>query len=295
MRRWYDFCQNGSVPVEVTREKPIIAIYGPFQTGKSTLLNCLLGRYTALTGKGIATTALTARCRWGSAPRLRYRDLSGDLIPATLEQIHNPAFLKKVMQNQGFHIEADAPAELLKHCQIVDTPGFNACSADTHASMSVLDEIHYVLFVVPNRGFSQAEKQLLRGLARREIPVTVLMNCTQGRREERWMPDHAINREILDENESWLRSEHIPVHPVNDRLIYPCNFLFYWSQQVNFAESLPYIDRPDTVQKHICELLQEEGFSNSPESIIRLSGVPQLKEWLMQKIQGYDPILHKWR
>lgn len=68
MRRWYDFCQNGSVPVEVTREKPIIAIYGPFQTGKSTLLNCLLGRYTALTGKGIATTVLTARCRWAALP-----------------------------------------------------------------------------------------------------------------------------------------------------------------------------------------------------------------------------------
>lgn len=295
MRRWYDFCQNGSVPVEVTREKPIIAIYGPFQTGKSTLLNCLLGRYTALTGKGIATTALTARCRWGSTPRLRYRNLSGDLIPATLKQIHNPAFLKQVMQNQGFHIEIDAPAELLKHCQIVDTPGFNACSADTQAAMSVLDEIHYVLLVVPNRGFSQAEKQLLRELARREIPVTILMNCTQGRREERWIPAHAINRQILMENESWLRSEHIPVHPVNDRLIYPCNFLFYWSQQVNFAESLPYIDRPDTVQKHICELLQEEGFSVTPESIIRLSGVPQLKEWLIQKIQGYDPILHEWR
>lgn len=295
MRHWYDFCQNGSVPDSVTREKPIIAIYGPFQTGKSTLLNCLLGRYTALTGKGLATTALTARCRWGSTPLLRYRDLSGDLLPATIEQIHSPDFLKKVMQNHGFHIEANAPAELLRHCQIVDTPGFNACSADTSAALSVLDEIHYVLFVVPNRGFSQAEKQLLRELARREIPVTVLMNCTQGRREERWIPNHAINREILEENESWLRSEQIPVHPINGQLIYPCNFLFYWSQQPDFTESIPYIDRPDTVQKHIRELLWEEGFSETPESIISLSGVPQLKEWLLQKIQGYDPILHRWR
>lgn len=295
MRHWYDFCQNGSVPDSVTREKPIIAIYGPFQTGKSTLLNCLLGRYTALTGKGLATTALTARCRWGSTPRLRYRDLSGDLVPATMEQIHNPAFLKKVMQNGGFHIEADAPAELLKCCQIVDTPGFNACSADTAAAISVLDEVHYVLFVVPNRGFNQAEKQLLRELAQRKIPVTVLMNCIQGRREERWIPGHTINREILEENENWLKSENIPVHPIEDRMVYPCNFLFYWSQQPDFAESMRYIDRPDTVQKHISELLREEGISNTPESIIHLSGVPQLKAWLIQKIQGYDPILHTWR
>jgi len=51
---------------------------------------------------------------------------------------------------------------VLKHCQIVDTPGLNACNADTAAAMSVLDEVHYVLFVVPNRGFSQSEKQFLQ-------------------------------------------------------------------------------------------------------------------------------------
>jgi len=295
MRHWYDFCQNGSVPDSVTREKPIIAIYGPFQTGKSTLLNCLLGRYTALAGKGLATTALTARCQWGSTPRLRYRDLSGDLIPTTMEQIHDPTFLKKVMQDHGFHIEAEAPAELLKHCQIVDTPGFNACNADTAAAMSVLNEVHYVLFVVPNRGFSQSEKQFLQELTQRNIPVSVLMNCNQGRREERWIPSHAINREILEENENWLRSENILVHPIGDRMVYPCNFLFYWSQQPDFTKSMRYIDRPDTVQKHIHELLREEGISNALEFIINLSGVPQLKEWLILKIQGYDPILHKWR
>ena len=295
MIQWYDFCKNGSVPASVTREEPIIAIYGPFQTGKSTLLNCLLGRYTVLTGKGLATTALTARCRWGSTPRLRYRDLSGELLPTTMEQIHKPAFLKKVMQNGGFHIEANAPAELLKHCQIVDTPGFSACSADTTAAMSVLDEIHFVLFVVPNRGFDQAEKQLLQEFTQRKIPIAVLMNCIQGRREERWIPNHAMNRDILEENESWLRSEQIPVHPINGRLIHPCNFLFFWSQQLDFAESMPYIDRSDTVKKHIRELLQEEGLSNTPESIVNLSGVPQLKEWLTKKIQGYNPILHQWK
>lgn len=295
MRRWYDFCQNGSVPVSVTREKPIIAIYGPFQTGKSTLLNCLLGRYTALTGKGLATTALTARYRWGSTPQLRYRELSGDLLPTTMEQIHDPAFIENVLQNHGFHIEANAPAVLLEHCQIVDTPGFNACSADTTAAMSILDEVHYVLFVVPNRSFSQAEKKLLQELAQKKIPITILMNCIQGRREERWIPDHIINREIMEENESWLRSENILVHPIGDRLVYPCNFLFYWSQQQGFAESMRYIDRPDTVQKHIHELLREEGILSARESIIDLSGVPQLKDWLIQKIQGYDPILHKWR
>lgn len=295
MRHWYDFCQNGNVPDSVTKEKPIIGIYGPFQTGKSTLLNCLLGRYTALTGKGLATTALTARCRWGSTPRLRYRDLSGDLLPVTMEQIHNPAFPGKVLQAHGFHIEANAPAELLKHCQIVDTPGFDACDSDTSAAMSVLDEIHFILFVIPNRGFTQAEKQVLQELTQRKIPVAVLMNCIQGRREERWIPGHAINRAIREENENWLKSESILVHPIENRTVYPCNFLFYWSQQPSFVESMCYIDRPDTVQKHIHELLREEGILNTPESIINLSGIPQLKAWLIQKILGYDPILHKWR
>lgn len=193
------------------------------------------------------------------------------------------------------HIETNAPAELLKHWQIVDTPGFNACSVDTNTAMCVLDEVNYVLFVAPNRGFNQTEKQFLQELTQRNIPVSVLMNCNQGRREERWIPSHAINREILEENENRLRSEHIQVHPIKNQIIYPCNFLVYWAQQPDFAESMPYIDRPETVQRHIRELLQEEGLSSARESIIDLSGIPLLKEWLIRKIQGYDPILHKWR
>ena len=156
-------------------------------------------------------------------------------------------------------------------------------------------EVHLVLFVVPNRGFDQVEKQLLQTLTERKIPVAVLMNCILGRREERWIPGHPMNREILEENESWLRSEQILVQPMGDRLVYPCNFLFYWSQQPDFEVSRCYIDRPDTVQRHIRDLLQEEGIASTPESIRALSGVPQLKAWLIHKIRGYDPIRHKWR
>lgn len=73
MREWRDFVEEGAVPKELTEEHPIIAIYGGYQVGKSTLLNCLLGQYVALVGKGIATTALVSRYRYGRCSILRYR------------------------------------------------------------------------------------------------------------------------------------------------------------------------------------------------------------------------------
>lgn len=150
-------------------EKPIIALYGRFQTGKSTLINCLFNRYVALTGKGLATTSLTALYRYGEKEKLQYRRANGELKDTTLAELNDPSLLADVCSNGGFHIESCIPASILKHCDIVDTPGFDANDSDTEAALSVLENIHYVLFVMPNRELLAQEKTLLKELAEKKF------------------------------------------------------------------------------------------------------------------------------
>lgn len=161
MRSWGEFIGQDSLPNDLVKENPILAVYGCFQVGKSTFINCLSKHYIALTGKGIATTYMTARYRYGDYYNLSYRSYeTGDLVPTTFDEMRLSQFAKKVDYESGFHIEARVPGELLKYCDIVDTPGYNADCVDTQTALKALDHVHYVLFVMPNRGFSQPEKRL---------------------------------------------------------------------------------------------------------------------------------------
>lgn len=297
MRKWGDFVNEGAVPKELTKERPIIAIYGGYQVGKSTLLNCLLGKYVALAGKGLATTALASRYRYGNDSLVRYRTkpdsiYGGDLQRATLAQIRDRNFLKNIDMESGFHLEIETPAKILDKCDIVDTPGYNASEQDNVTAMKAMSHVHYVLFVMPNRGLSQPEKELLLKLSKDAIPVSILMNCSLGRREERWIPGHEINQEYVRECENWLSSMNVAPVPIMGKNVYLCNFLFYWSQTQEFELSIPDIDRPDTVQCHIVKTLQEEGYGTDRDTIIRLSGVCELMDALTEQILRYDSITH---
>ncbi len=298
MRKWSDYCNYGIIPKELTKELPIVSIYGGYQVGKSTLLNCLLGRYISLAGKGLATTALASRYRYGEYNQLCYRTkpdspYEGDLKETTLEEIRNRDFINNVDLKSGFHLEAKTPVDLLKLCDIVDTPGYNASEQDNTTALNAMKHIHYVLFVVPNRGLSQPEKELLLQLQQNKIPVSILMNCSCGRREERWIPENEINEDYVRECESWLSSMNINPVPIAGKKVYLCNFLFYWSQMQEFSLSIPDIDHPDTVQKHIVSVLREEGYSTDKDTILKLSGVYEILKEIEHQVNGYDALTHR--
>lgn len=293
MRGWADYVRQGSIPEDLTREKPIIALYGGYQVGKSTLMNCLSEKYVSLAGKGLATTSLTSRYRYGKRDTLRYQSVQGGLRDTSLAEIRNRDFIQNIDTRCGFSLEAETSAEILRLCDIVDTPGYDASGEDNAVALRALGHIHYILFVIPNRGMTQTEKELLLTITRQGIPVSILMNCSVGRREERWIPEHEWNKEIAAFCESWLTSMDISPIPIGGNHVYLCNFLFFWSQMEDFQRSVKDIDRPDTVHRHIAATLSEEGYGNSREEIIRLSGVRELVNSLTNLVNGYDPISHQ--
>ena len=110
------------------------------------------------------------------------------------------------------------------------------------------------------------------------------MNCKEGRPESKWLPSDENNQEILKQNQSWFHSVGIKLLPLGGKEIFPCNALFYRSQQDEFEKSKPYIDRPDTVIKNIRDLLNDEEEDDSVESIISSSGIPDLIAALKARI-----------
>lgn len=293
--QWKHLFQSGMLSRDLVREKPIIGVYGRFQIGKSTLLNCLLEDYVALTGKGLSTTALTTRFRYRDTFELKYRALDGRLAPTTIEEISHENFVGRVLMDSGFHIEAKMPSELLKLCDIVDTPGFDANESDTAVAMSSLEEIHYIIFVLANRGLQQQEKELLLELFRRNVPVLLVMNCVEGRAMDRWIPQSEQNLAVMDSIEAWLTSAGCKVEQIGGRMVYPCNFLFYWYMQEAFEKSVPYIDRPQSIQRHVLSSLECQDIPYSRESVLEISGVEGLIRFLKNRIGNYNPVTHEWR
>lgn len=293
--QWKDYARQGGFGGALVGEKPIIGVYGMFQTGKSTLINCLLDDYVALTGQGLSTTSLTARFRYREAPELKYRSLSGKLAPTTIEEINAPGFVDRVKMDSVFQIEAKLPAALLRKCDIVDTPGFNANEQDTRVAANTLEEIHYVIFVVPNRSLYQYEKSVLLEIFRWKKPVLLLMNCSQGRGTEMWMPESAQNRIIREGIEGWIDSTGFRTEMINGCKVFPCNFLFYWYCQAAFDKSVSYIYRPGTIGSHIRSAMAFEDVSFSREMAVQTSGVPELIRFLTERTEQYDALTHTWR
>lgn len=282
-----------SIRFEPVKEKPRIALYGCFQVGKSTLINCLMKRYVALTGNGLATTSLTARYRYGDK-KLQYRRADGCLADITTEQLRNLSSLSDMYPDKSFFsLEAKEPAEILNLCDIVDTPGFDANSADTDAALGILNSINYGLFVIPNRGLWEVERKLLKRLTE-HVSVSVIMNCSAGRGMPKWIPSHSKNEKILAENTAAISSEGIQTLPLGGEQIFVCNALFHWSQQADFNASKAYIEGADDLSKQIKATLEMKDENTSAENIIALSRIPQLVDALKARIAKYDSGTHKW-
>lgn len=282
----------------LVREKPIIALYGSLQIGKSILLNCFMGRYAALTGNGLATTSLTARYRYGDTERIQYRKYSGELQDISIDELfRRKSFteLTDMAVGSSFNIEARIPSELLRYCDIVDTPGFNANAKDTDTALGVLENVNYCLYVISNLEMKQLDRTMLRHLCMTGIPISVIMNCKDGRSQKKWIPSHPVNVKFIQAADAWLKSAGLEVLPLAGQNIFPCNALFHWSLQRDFEVSMKYIDQSDTVREDISELICKEGNIDSRENILSLSRITELIMALKERVTGYDPVSHKWR
>jgi GTPase Era involved in 16S rRNA processing len=119
---------------------PTVAVAGPYNAGKSTLINALLENYVAPVDV-VPTTMVTVKYVYGPA-------------------VSGPARARRVR-------EVALPCRLLQKCLLLDTPGFDTSPEHRAAAMEAAAGADLALFLLHQRGLDNAGKQFLEELARR--------------------------------------------------------------------------------------------------------------------------------
>lgn len=149
-----------------THDEPLkVAVLGVFNSGKSTLINALLGHDLLRTGI-IPVTASLTELRWAEKPVARVRFFDGSERVITLDELAaltderegaNPA---KTVER----VTIGYPAELLKRFTLLDTPGFNS-GYDLHELVTervILDaDVVLWLFNATRAGSETEARELL--------------------------------------------------------------------------------------------------------------------------------------
>ncbi|MGE3425008.1 MAG: dynamin family protein [Dehalococcoidia bacterium] len=109
-------------------QKPVsLAIVGPFSSGKSTLLNALVGETVQSMGV-LPETSMLSHLTWGATRAGRIHMADGRIVEGTFEETR--ARITELEQSGGVgavnHLEHSLPQNFLQHLHLWDTPGLNS-------------------------------------------------------------------------------------------------------------------------------------------------------------------------
>jgi GTP-binding protein EngB required for normal cell division len=284
MRTWNDYvdvCEQmqalSSVKAEFL-EIPKVSVVGCFQNGKSTFINCLLEKFVARIGDGTATTSISSRYQWGKEIEINIRSNDGELIPVSLASYLYESGFRNIARSSAFQAEINLPRHILKKICLVDTPGFNANQDDTENALRSLEEANYAIIVLTNeRTIGDPEKIMFQYIAERSIPYAVIMNCKD---KIKCFPSSSSNERIILENESILKTlGYEPEKIIEDCLIYPCNFLWYWLATDSYLESREFLPQAKTIEREVNLFFEEEEIITSKANLIKESWFLPIKSF----------------
>lgn len=208
--------------------KPQVCVVGCFQNGKSTLVNCLLDDKVARTGEGCSTTHIKTAYTYGQIQKGELQLREGGTAPCKMKDFVAGKF-EDAAAIKGAIVSLWKP--LLSEVDIVDTPGFSANDNDTEVAKASLDGADYAFVVMKNSGLSEPEKIVLREVATRKLPCSVLMNCWDSGGPAYWNPESKPNDMIADEVSAQLANMGLDslCRPIAaDVKVWRCNLMWFW-------------------------------------------------------------------
>lgn len=209
-----------------------VGIIGGFQTGKSTLVNCLLdGKFAQTGGSGIAVTSIPTRYTYGDLQHVQYLTKGKTTRRQRLDEFLNEASVSP--DTDEVVISLWKP--ILQHIDLVDTPGFKATDKDNLTTETAILEIDAAIVLLNNKGLDLKEIEIFKTLHRYRKPFWVLVNCmnTGG---ELWNPHAEQNLRIVAEIEGRIANIGGNPLPVNGKKTGVCNLLWYWYATGHYRE-----------------------------------------------------------
>lgn len=202
-------------------------LVGNFQAGKSTLINCLIGRAIATIGDGTSTTHAVVNYLYDSKERIEYID-NNDILCI----IDNMA-LGKIDSTQNINeinVYLDIP--FLKGIVLTDMPGFGKDKHDNLLSEKTLAEIDYAIVVETNYKAIEENSDSYKNIERLKwynVPYYIILNCAEpSKKDWKWTPLFKNNLEIASKNIQQLEFYKPLCHPFEDGEHVVVNLLWYW-------------------------------------------------------------------
>lgn len=262
--------------------KPVVAIVGGFQIGKSTLVNCLLDDRYAPTGNGLRTTAASMLFRYGEAEEawLFHGDNPQGERLTRRQDVFDPS--REVAPDVWFRISAWKP--VLQNVDIVDTPGYNAQDEDDKSASSAIAASSVVVIVQAAKTMDDICRAIVREACVPGKRCLFLLNCTN---PECWSPDDPHNAEICAAIEAELTSMGVADFflRVGERLVHPVNALWAWYATGQSSRDLQSPDEnirrnAEKAERKIkCYAVDELGLDDpSPAALMERCGFSSLRQ-----------------
>jgi len=154
-----------------------VILAGEFNSGKSTLINALVGQNILQTGNLPTTDTITVLGAFTAPDSTEEWPDEGPDIPSTAAQTqHQQTNFDYAGRSDMIFIEKnDTP--LLRDLTIIDTPGTNADDAHTQQTLNLLPHADLILFVTSaDRPLCQSERQLLESLREFRKQIVIVIN-----------------------------------------------------------------------------------------------------------------------
>ena len=204
---------------------PKIAVVGAFQSGKSTLVNCLLdGKYAPM-GKGLRTTACCTYFLYGEAEtvKLFHGDLQKSEVLDRREAIFGPDF---TCGGTDF-LEISCWKPILQKAVLIDTPGFDANGEDDTVAGKAIRKSDIIVFVHDAKQLDDCDLRILKDIREAGKRLLFLMNCNN---RQNWHPDDEGNRRVSEAIEAQLSDIGFdaPLIRIQGRQVWAFNPVFAW-------------------------------------------------------------------
>jgi len=275
----------------MTISKPKLGIFGCFQNGKSTLVNCLLDGLWAATGSGEATTKLNMWFRYGLADTAEVRRCHRDTISLKgRHQLRDSKYMKSLKLDPSVdEIHAETWRPLVQKIDLLDTPGVNHDKGDNSTALAGLDQVDAAVILLTNgRQMAKPELALLNACRKRATPVEVIVNCKDSELD-RDDPSAEDNQPIYEAIRAGLKiSGHCLLGSGGanqlQRGIWPCNLLWATEALGHLEEllreggdaGLDAASKKGRIERHF--RVEKEMPVPDAGTLFELSGLRQIRE-----------------
>ena len=153
-----------------------VAVLGQFSSGKSSLLNVILGKKCLPTG-AIPVTFKPTFLHYAKDYFLRVEFEDGSDLLCEIEEIKKYTDQREeIKKARSLHIYA--PVNILKNITLVDTPGLNANDTDTASTFKELDNIHALIWLslIDNAGKKSEEEAIKANLELLSLDSICVLN-----------------------------------------------------------------------------------------------------------------------